>query len=196
MIKAYKLRIDTADQTAVATFISKYATQYLYCFEKTGTLDCHIHAYLESHKTDASMRAHIRKYFGTGNKVYSLTVCDEFLPLEYCAYITKDGDYQGNLGEPFMEACLAYDHTVKQKLKKKPKRVFSDISEAYSEYLKTNPITFQEPDHHAVTFLVDYYISQDKMISKHQIQGYAISLLCKYHHYRGKLIHDIVCSLP
>lgn len=194
-MKYYKLRIDTVNKEQCEYLVTHYSPScYLWCFEKVGTPDQHAHFYLESECENTAIRAHIRAKFGKGNGVYSLKALKSEKPIEYLAYLTKDGNYfSKNLD---LTDALAYDDKMKNELKdkksKKKQTVFSQIcdeylqSEAYKEILESNNYQY------LAYWVIEWHLKNEKQLSEFRIKGYVQTLACKYHEYSTLMAYQIV----
>ncbi len=191
----YKLRIDTCNEKLCHELVDKYSKDtYLWCSEKVGTPDQHAHFYLETDVSNPTIRAYIRKHFGTGNGVYSLKALKEPKPIEYLAYLTKDGRYFDKNLE--LDEALAYDDEMKKRLKDKKttskRSVFAVLcddylsSTAYQRVLAT--LNWQE----LAAYVIDWHLQHDKQLSRFRIEGYVQTLACKYHDYTPFFAHKIV----
>lgn len=192
---SYKLRIDTVNQALCNTLVDTYSRDtYLWCFEKIGTPDQHAHFYLETDIPDATIRAFIRKSFGKGNGVYSLKKLKEPKPVEYLAYLTKDGNYfSKNLD---LSEALQYDDKIKNELKdKKSKKKASVFESLCEDYLASTSYTVVNETcnyQYLAKFVIDWHLDHDKQLSRFRIEGYVITLACKYHGYTNILAANIV----
>lgn len=171
------LRIATTERKQVKIFLDKYAECYVVSWEvgsKTGKSHCHI--YMETQSKDAALRKMIRQMFNPqndpslkGNALYSLKELDEALPLEYCSYIIKDGEYEFvNIPvDKQLEIQMYQDKVVKQMQDKKNKKLnkFKTILELCKNAISEVNTSIREPsasdDHDrevcAVTITRYYY---------------------------------------
>lgn len=190
----YKLRIDTVNQEHCQNLCDHYSPDtYLWCFEKVGTEDQHAHFYLETTVKDTTVRDHIRKTFGKGNKVYSMKKCDE-KPIEYLAYLCKDGRYFfKNLD---IDAALAYDDKIKNELKdkksKKKESVFNKICNDYIASTDYETVKQTANWQYLAKFVIDWHLKEDKQLAEFRIKGYVQTLACKYHDYTNLFAAEIV----
>jgi hypothetical protein len=208
----YKLRIDSTDKALLRKVPELYATEYVLCFENFGTSNPHAHYYIESEIEHTTIRMFIRKTFGAGNGVYSLksfkkdTILTEGRPLEYLAYLCKEGEYEQTEGIDLTEA-LAYDEKVKNDIQEKKKKakqtVFQEMESDYKEsdvykfYMDTigeNSGLFLNQGTHwqqLVAWIIDWHITRDKQIQEFRIKSYAETLACKHHYYTPFMAHKI-----
>ena len=190
----YKLRIDTQDKDLAYQVVEKYSPNvYVIAFEKVGTIDQHCHYYLETEIADTTIRRFIQSKIGSGNKIYSLVKLKEERPIEYLAYLTKEGEYHFK-GLDLTNA-LAYDDKVKQELKTKkakPKTVFAQLDE---DYLKSEAyeIVQEHRDWQKLAmFIIQWHIQNSKTLAKFRIQSYVETLAVKYHDYGPMFAYKIV----
>ncbi len=193
----YKIRIDSTDKVLLRSLTEKYATNYLICFENFGTDNPHSHYYIESIESHTTIRAFIRKTFGAGNGVYSLKVMKEWRPVEYLAYLVKEGEYE-SFGID-LTAALAYDDKVKQEMKekrdaKKTHTVFNDLENDYltsSAFVQVEN-SFPKEWMYLYMFIIEWHISRDKMIQEFRIKSYAQTIACKHHNYASSMAHRML----
>lgn len=121
----YKLRVDLASITPerVVELIQSYADVYMYCIEQ-GKNNPHIHAYFESDTKGQAIRQSLRNKGLKGNASYSLKNSDEQYPIEYLAYMMKEGEWHESfLPKEILDKAKEYDNAVKESiLKKKAER--------------------------------------------------------------------------
>lgn len=190
----YKLRIDTQDEGLAISIVQKYSpTVYMYCFEKVGTVNQHAHFYLETEIADTTIRRYIQSKVGSGNKVYSLVKLKSERPIEYLAYLTKEGKYQVK-GLDLTEA-LAYDDTVKQSMKEKktkPKTVFKSLEEDYQKSELFDVVHQNRDWQKLANYIIQWHIVHDKTLARFRIEGYVQTLAVKYHDYGPMFAYKIV----
>lgn len=191
----YKLRIDTVNEELCHDLVNTYSKDtYLWCTEKEGTTDQHSHFYLETDVSNTTIRAYIRKHFGSGNGIYSLKALKEPKPIEYLAYLTKDGKYfHKNLD---LSEALSYDDEMKKKLKDKKttskKSVFSILCDDYVNSPVYQRIQDSYNWQELAAFVIEWHLSKDKQLARFRIEGYVQTLACKYHDYTPMFAHKIV----
>ncbi len=91
-ISFYKLRVDLSDLVPFRRVLSNLGDcpSYAYVIEG-GTEHPHCHWYLESFLGAAGLRSRLRSMGLRGNGSYSLTRSREQHPIEYLAYLMKEG---------------------------------------------------------------------------------------------------------
>lgn len=191
MLKFYKLRITTQDEKAIEAFLSRYISNYLWSIEKVGTAKQHAHFYLETTTKEPTIRAHIRKKFGDGNKNYSLTACEQY-PLEHCAYVLKEGNYKHTFDEEFIHRCVEYDEDMKEQIKKRKKEKRTRLTNIQQFEADLDPPILQNEEDgythggrwltedYIVQLLVLWYKRTGKRVNPHQIATEAYTLSLKY----------------
>ncbi len=189
----WKLRITGVDEALIKAFVSKYAISYIWSFEKEGTDRQHAHLYFETNTKGPTIRSWIRKNHGTGNGKYSMENT-EALPIEYCAYILKDRHYFHNMPEEYLQKCLEHDDAVKvsMKSKKSPRRtILTQMQETLLEQIEIhehdrgNLYVFTSDEHcvtrdRLITFVIDFYKSNQKRVNPHQLATECHSLSLWY----------------
>lgn len=120
-MNTYKLRVDwpNGQLPSVLYFNSE---SFAICKEG-GIENPHYHLFLKTHMKMPAMRATLRKHNLRGNASYSLKKIDEEWPVEYLAYMMKEGDFTyTNIPEDIVEQFTEYDKKVKQQIADKKKR--------------------------------------------------------------------------
>lgn len=116
----YKLRIDIPNNKRedVVKLCCKYTSLWIVSYEG-GTNNPHCHLYIHLLCKQATIRNRIRKDFGGGNGSYSLKEVDEEYPMEYLAYLVKEGDYvhSDNFPQDKLSSALVYDLRKKKQMK-------------------------------------------------------------------------------
>lgn len=121
MLTYYKLRVDLQITTVseLIKTLEKGTDAYAYVTEKLDT-NPHIHFYLATTVSNAALRARIRNIAGKGNKSYSLKVIEEQYPIEYLAYLHKEGEVTYvNVPNEIIEKAKAYNALVAAEIKEK-----------------------------------------------------------------------------
>ncbi len=204
-ISYWKIRIDTNSQSEITSFVKKYTRSYIWSFEKIGTDDQHAHFYIETEQKEATIRSWIRKHFGKGNGIYSMTNTEK-LPLQYCAYLIKERRYDHNLSEEFVKECIEYDDKVKSSIKER-KSSRRTILDQMIEELESQ-VTIHEGDRGdshlykgeffdretIVAFVVDFYKTHFKRVNPNQLatECHTLCLRYVYRYHRdveAKILH-------
>lgn len=185
----YKLRIDTDDTESVIALLDRYSYSYLVGFENQEGSNPHIHAYLETNTKGPTLRASIRKYFGGGNGSYSLKTTEED-PLEYIAYIIKDGRYEEeNIDPELLTRALEYDRKIKAEIKEKKanrRTTLQKIEDRYfSDIVGDGPYILSKLDQHVTPSyiaesVVSYYKEEGILIRKFMLVSLVQTLCLKY----------------
>lgn len=179
----YSLRLDTNRPFPEVIKILGLQEPWMYCQEGNQE-NPHQHWYFESDVANATIRARIRKFLNAkGNSAYSLTQCDDYLPVKYFAYIMKQSNQVGWEGIPdtVINEAKQYDDKVKSELKEKKEKKKSKnlIKELEEGYIKWYPERVQvregsnpwENSRALLRYITEYYLLQDKMLRIHQIQA-------------------------
>lgn len=189
MINVFKLRIDTSPCDGVQQLCDKYAKEYLYTYENTGEENPHVHMYLQLSKQSRTVRAYIRKVFGSGNGVYSLKELDEQYPIEYLAYCMKLGEPTHNLPNEIIDKAKSYDLDVKRSMKEKKSsrrtqlQILDDIIGTECElqgdvYVRSNGLI--PCKEFVVDTVIRYYKDEKKLVREFMIVSLVQSLCLKY----------------
>lgn len=189
MITSYKIRVDTDDITKVRELIDRYSDRYILSFEG-GFENPHVHGYFETTTKQLTIRARIRKFFGSGNGIYSLKELDEIFPFEYIAYILKDGDYQlKGVTEEEIQKAKEFNIEVKKQIKEKKAKKRTQLQvlddKFHEQYTKEGEyyidsegrIPTQES---IVTMIVQYYLDEKKLFRQFQIVSLSQTLSARY----------------
>jgi len=142
-----KLRVDTetVQPDAIVEILQKNSNMFAYCVEG-GDANPHMHAYLELNKTTKTCRNHLRALGLKGNASYSLTELDERYPLEYIAYMMKEGKFTNSgIPEDIIELAKQHNDKVKTEIKKKKeerKTLLQKVENYVVETLKKDPHKF------------------------------------------------------
>ena len=187
----YKLRLDhPVDQheksleTVKDTIIS-YATQ-AWAYVQEGTTNPHSHWYIATTTPSRTIRSALRKLGFKGNKCYSLCMLDEQYPIQYLAYMYKEGNdiYYSGLDKQIFEEAFKEDERIKEELalKKQSRKATSVIGkiQAWIElHPKYNSLrTFQFP-HQLVPLIVEWLIENNRIVSSKQVENYALTLMVR-----------------
>lgn len=197
MLSYYKIRIDTDDRTSVTNLLDKYCDTYIISFENQETDNPHCHGYIETTTKQQTFRANIRKRYGAGNGGYSLVVLDEQYPLEYLAYMIKDGDYL-NRGVPQETLDLAIEHDKKVKLQMKEKKAsrrttLQVLQDEYSEELIPRECeNYELYKGRILTLVIKWYKEKGTLIRQFMIVSQVQTLLLKYYPLGDK---ELWCAL-
>lgn len=186
MLSYYKLRVDTTDVRTVLSLLSSYTDKYLVGFENQETDNSHCHAYIETATKQSTLRAAIRKQFGSGNGSYSLKALDEKEPLEYIAYCIKENDYKHNLPQEVIDKAKAHDASVKTEMKKKKesrKTILQKIEEKYFSHVEEG-IDQERQEYvtkkHVVDCVLSYYRESGNLIRQFMLVSLCQTLCLKY----------------
>lgn len=123
-MQSYKLRINILQNVEPSVYdgIETYMSRYIRAYEtnEEGT-NPHYHYlfFFNQGVKELAFRSHIRKCVGSGNGYYSMKRCDEEYPIEYIAYIFKQGENKivGKWPQEVIEEACSYDERVKNELK-------------------------------------------------------------------------------
>lgn len=186
----YKIRIDikeSIDRSDILGMFDKYFTTYLIAFEGTETENPHCHGYIETETKQATIRLNIRKRFGGGNGSYSLKALDEQFPLEYLAYMIKDGEFI-NHGVPEAVLVKAKEHDIKVKKEMKEKKlarrtVLQQIDEAYFSQVENGlnkEIDMFVSEEFVVSKVLEFYKEKDQLVRQFMIVSLCQTLCIRY----------------
>ncbi len=203
----YKLRVDTDDKSKLKELLLKYCKTYIIAQEDSGD-NKHCHCYLESITKPGTIRASIRKKYGSGNGVYSLGLLDDRYPIEYIAYIIKeDPNYIcDKIPLGILEKAKVYDMTVKKKLSKKKMTILQNLNSFLKEklvkkdmcyYYGAEPNFYMCKPEYIVDAVLDYYTKDDRLIREFMIVSLCQTLCLRYCNgytsdYRSRLLSKII----
>ncbi len=197
-LKYYKLRINIKEKHqltgAYSTLEKKYFERYARATEKGKFEDNpHFHYYLEMFAKASALREYIRRIFG--KNTYSLKELDEARPIEYLAYILKEGIYfeHKGFGEDFeilLEEAREYDLTVKKQMAKKS-------VDKIEFYIFDKCGSFPTDQREVINLVVDYYLDNGLVLRKYTILTMVDTLLVRHNasfkrDYKDRLFHSIL----
>lgn len=192
MLSNYKIRIDSHAIQSIRMLFTKYFDRYIVAFEG-GEENPHCHAIASSTAKSATIRSNIRKLFGSGNGSYSMKELDEEYPLEYIAYILKEGKYE-NSGYPesILQEAKDYDLKIKQEIKEKKQErrtILQKIDDEYFSNIEDGVIDGHYVDrHYVVSSVLDFYKKSGTLIREFQLISLSQTLCLKYiPHYTEEL---------
>jgi len=123
-MQSYKLRINILPDIDPSVYDGVEAYMSSYCRghetnERGDNPHYHYLFFFKEGVKELAFRAHIRKCIGSGNGNYSLKKCDEEYPIEYIAYIMKQGDFKtlGVWPQDVIQEARSYDERVKREMK-------------------------------------------------------------------------------
>lgn len=197
MLTYYKIRLDTHERSHVRTLLDKYCDSYIVSYEGEASDNPHCHGYLETTTKQATIRNAIRKQFGAGNGSYSLKSLDERRPLEYLAYILKEGDYEcSGISEEDLTKAKEHDLKVKNQLKEKKanrRTALQVIQDELSEELPPREgETYEDYKKRLLLLVIRWYKQKGTLIRQFMIVSQVQTLLLKYHEHGD---HELYCSL-
>lgn len=175
----YALRLTPIDDNVIDMLsdlhdrfvIGKYAQ----AIEESDKGKTHFHLWVETDKSDQTLRNFLLKQGYKGNKTYSLTpVKDE---KKYLAYLMKEDSNVVLEGFSEAEVAAANEYDLQVKSSKKAKSVkLSDIEDLFprKQVLKHGnqvPIMMR---------IIDFYLENQLTIRRHIVQNLYINLLAKY----------------
>jgi len=189
--KPYKLRVDTIEKEHICFLCEHYSPgKWMWCIENACTTNPHSHFYLEmTKKTKIAMAKYIREKIGKGNRSYASAELEEYEPVEYLAYLSKQGDYE--VCNIDLTNALAYDAKVKLEIKDKKKAkktVFEECKTWIEQNIDDPKYTMRElykppysnyeiPKDKSLThykyMVLLYYKEEAKLIRKFQIESIA-----------------------
>lgn len=195
---SYKIRIDSHDRSAIRMLLTKYTDSYLLAFEGEGSQNPHCHGLFSTTSKPATIRSNLRKKFGSGNGSYSMKELDEEYPLEYIAYIIKEGDYEiHNIPPEIIERAKAHDIQVKKEMKEKKsqrKTILKQIEEKYFSKCEKGVIdgTYVMKEF-VVEKVLEFYQESGGLVRQFQIVAICQTLCLKYvnsyaYSYKNKIL--------
>lgn len=178
----YKLRVDTVAVSLqdVVNVVGKYSTGYMYSREGEET-NPHLHFYIETTTKEATIRSNLRKLGLSGNGAYSLKSLDSRYPLEYIAYMIKEGDYRcKNIPDSVIEEAKAFNLKVVEEMKekKKSKKTQLQCVEEFAKGLGKDLEKFTLSTW--VYCVLDYYKQSGMLVREFQIIAISETLFLKY----------------
>lgn len=195
----YKLRIDGNSLDLIQTFVDRYSTRYFFCFEDQYDHP-HFHLYIETNSKQATIRNYVRKNFGGGNGSYSMKNCEE-TPVEYIAYMMKQGQYRTNLDEEIIETARKHDLKVKDEIKKKKeskKTIYQKLKEIIPAKFEEHKVEWDISHTPTITeefildTVIDWYAETETSVREFQIVSQVQTLSLYFiPSYREKLKNNI-----
>lgn len=188
----YKLRVDTNSVTLdqAVNLVKKHSGRYAFAQENVDGENPHVHFFLSTLSKEATIRSNLRSLGLKGNGSYSLKELDEEFPIEYLAYLGKEGrgEYVGFLKEE-INVAQAHDAKVKLSIKEKKenkKTVLEKLDLYVGKEMKEQDVMVK---------LVEYHIEHRLPIRRFQLQAYFDTLMCRRSEfYRNRMICHMIES--
>lgn len=188
-MNAYKLRTDGISDDLVHS-LSHDAERVLYARERgSDGLNLHYHWYITTNAKSPALRARIRKHGFVGNGSYSLKKLDEATPIEYIAYVLKEGDYVAVKGiEPeLVTQATEYDKSVKADMAKTKKSKMSRLDDIRAsmpsglfEHTGVTSSHIGNIDRKRLTrYVLEYHRDNNLLIRKFQVISYVDTILAE-----------------
>jgi len=192
----YSLRVTIVDDTKpVILFLQKFET-CCYILEKGKHGDNpHLHIYFETDIKNKTLRTQLRNLGLTGNKAYSLKVCDSRYPVPYLSYMMKQSEmmvestccdeisffvfYFNNIPDDILAEASAHNDEVRKAVRSKKSQI-SDVEEYVRSKLpplKKNDIKHNDED--VLRLIISYYHDHGLMIRKFHIMALFDTLLIR-----------------
>lgn len=195
MSVSYKIRIDSHDRTAIKLLLDKYCDKFIIAFEGEE-VNPHCHGLIVTTAKQATIRSNLRKSFGSGNGSYSMKELDEEYPLEYLAYLVKEGDYY-NSGVPddLLQKAIEYDKDVKAQMKEKKasrRTVLEKLEERLSSVLVDVSCNYTMYKFKVLEGVVAYYKDTGTLVRDFAVISQVQTLCLKYYPTGS---NEMVCRL-
>lgn len=185
MLQSYKLRIDTKEVATdwVLEYLETHSNnaQHAWCYEGDPDKNPHIHAYFATTTKQATLRSQLRKAGLKGNGSYSLKLLEEQYPIEYFAYMLKEGRADiSRLPKDIQRQAKEHNKKVVdsiKELKKSRKSVIDGILERLqdAEVADKRPTTIAIQD-----AILDYHRENKILVRRFQIQAYRDTIELRY----------------
>jgi len=217
----YSLRVTTKDQKSLIGLLEKYSSESIFSREEgSATGKVHYHCYMTSVTKDATLRKAIRTKFNPenlkelkGNALYSLKNLDERLPLEYCSYMIKEGEYKFiNVPEEKQKAIEDYQAVVKKQIKEKKERKknkMSNMCAFIKEYIENKdyldeslraqprpPGLMEDPAHVRKIIamgVLEFQLSENLQVNINMMRTYVNTVMCKlYPQFKYVIIEQML----
>lgn len=206
-MSSYKLRVDlkTLCVDTLLNLAKRYFERFCYVFEGMSGDNPHVHFYVYTSVLSATLRDNLRRLGLVGNGAYSLKLLDSDKPVEYIAYMMKEGNLVNcGVDQKLIDEAKVYDLRVKKELKSRKKQLdviheyveqklaedkFNKISDKYGERIVSLPII--------VEHVVGYHLDNGLLIRDFQIMSYARTLELRMNNRsaREKYVSNIVARL-
>lgn len=181
-MKYWKLRVDLSDVslTSVLDVVQHFSDVYCYCLEDIDSDNPHTHFYFEVDKS-AAVRTKLRALGLKGNSSYSLKELDERYPIEYIAYLLKQGRFT-NSGVPgdIIQQASDYDSKVKAQMKDKKesrKKAIDRIIDLLDKEWLIRPFSYESDIKYAI---LKYHVDNRISVRKFQLQSYWDTIVVWY----------------
>lgn len=176
-MKYFKLRVDHKDVEVkwIMELVNEYSDIYAYCIEG-GMGNPHSHWYIEL-EHPAIFRKRLRDLGLKGNASYSLKECDERYPIEYLAYMLKEGEFiQNGIPDDQLASATYYNKKVQDEIKEKKEKK-KNLRQKLEELCLENGLTGRKA---IAVAIVQYHIENDLLIREFQIKAYVDTLYLKF----------------
>lgn len=194
----YKLRLTVPDTDSIIHYLDHgnkgYPISETYVVVKEGVVDpdkqVHHHLYFETLVKNATIRSHIRNIWGhiaERNALYSMKTIEDRLPLEYLAYLMKEGApvYKNISSETIESASLVQEEKQKaHKEKKRKAKKSTQVELLMEEFQKTWEAHEYHIDH-VIRDVVRYYKTSDTLIREFSIKMYIQTILVRHNEFYG-----------
>lgn len=206
----YKVRIDLGIVSLDSVVGAVHGYDALaYVVEGSMTENPHIHLLLTTTVKEKTLRARFRKLGLKGNGGYSMKEMTEEFPLEYMAYMMKEGKPEWiNFPPEKIEEAIAHDMKVKaeMKLKKESRKGViimiekEVLSEPVVPVLAEMPL-YGDLNHHGYVAvrkilavrLRQWIVKKDKIYNRNQIRNYIDTLIARnFEEYVKYLDEDVL----
>lgn len=171
---SYKCRVDLMC-SSVDSIVQcvRDASAYAYVIEGALSTNPHVHLFLlypPDHKS-ATLRARLRKVAGSGNKSYSLKRCEEEYPIEYLAYMMKEGKVTwNNVPQDKIDEAVAHDMRVKSEMVEKKKAKVP----VWRQIMESIDCPREMVDYHMIcSAVLRYHRDNELLVRVHQCRAYA-----------------------
>lgn len=178
MTECWKLRVDleVVSLDVVLHLIDSVSNVYCYVREKLDT-NPHAHFYLETVVKEATIRNKLRKLGLTGNGKYSMKHVDKAMPVEYLAYMLKEGKpVYVNIPPEVIEESKKYNEEVKASIKAKKEAKKTQLQQIEEDI----PDLSERDVHGIINGVVMWYKEKGILIRQFQLTSICQTLALKY----------------
>lgn len=189
---ALKIRIHTKRNETTYKKIYDYiksddkVSKWMLCLEEAGESNEHVHIYVVTQRKIESYRQRFTKEFvkKKGNGSYSINKLNEENPIEYIAYMMKQGRYESNgIPDEIVDQAKKYDEKVKENKNKKSIEKLEDyLRQEMGDMFDYEPY-WRTTRREIFKIIIRYYIKNKVVFNKTKVHSAFTYIACKKYEY-------------
>jgi len=164
----------------------------IYCREYKPNNN-HAHYLISTPLGGHALRARFKKLGLKGNTDYSMKTLDSEYPIEYIAYLLKDGDFVRKLPSAIQAEAVAHNNKVVQELEVRKAKKESVITRLIAHLALTphNKDYYDICNSILYSDVIKFLLKEDMPIRRYSITQYVDTICC----LKGNGVHDLAMSL-